>query len=62
MISYSLDELKDDAIILCPECKGEGIILNVGELNNDVHFCTEEKCTTCDGRGRVKIRFEKLKE
>jgi DnaJ-class molecular chaperone len=40
-----MDERVDDEVI-CPQCKGRGMIRPPGEWTN-------ETCPLCDGRGRV---------
>ena len=63
MILYSLEELNDGAIIVCPECGGWGkdLIETYESGQTGVNF-KEKECDDCDGKGRVKIRHEKIKE
>ena len=57
MVLYSLEELYDGAIIVCPECKGRG------EINWLTNICgnyeqLKRSCSICKGKGTVHIKLE----
>ena len=61
---YNLKELWNGCVILCPTCRGRGktMVDDVdGEYVIDQKSMTEIVCSDCDGAGRVRLGFEKLR-
>lgn len=51
--------IQENQIVICPYCCGEGYIRFVVPDSGQT-LSTSTICMTCDGGGKVRIKFEKV--
>jgi len=54
MILYSLEDLTNNSIIICPVCRGTGSQMQI-DTSRAIIEVSPEPCVSCAGKGRVKI-------